>query len=353
MTYARWISISAFAALAGLLAVVLWALPPEHADWRAFVQRLFYLPVAGAALTGGWKAGLALAAASAAVLPLVDLPVLLIAGVGLGVFAGYHRRQRDAFARVLDQLSAAHRELRDNFDGMQRAERLSALGQLSAGLAHEIRNPLAAIAGAAGILQRHTASSERRAECVHIIAKEADRLDGLLTRFLDFARPRPPRSAPVDPGGLIEAVRSLASHAIHRKTIAFHVHVEPGLPTLQSDREQLEQVLLNLTINAIHASPEDGAVVLSARAEGDELCLGVRDEGCGVPAEHVDRLFDPFFTTKENGTGLGLPVAHQIVSQLGGALTVKRNDGPGMTFAIRLPLQPKGDHALPPHSARG
>ncbi len=342
-----------FAALFGVLLLGLSAVPADQPELRALIQRLFYLPVAAAALLGGWRIGLPAAVAASWCLPLVDLPVLAALGGGLGYLADRHRRQRDAFARVLDQLSAAHRELQENFDGMQRAERLSALGQLSAGLAHEIRNPLAAISGAAGILERNSASPERQRECIRIIAKESERLNGLLTRFLDFARPRPPQHEPVDAAALLETVRELASHAIHRKPIQFHIEIEPGMPRLMGDREQLEQVLLNLTINAIQASAEGASVVLSARSEDGHMVIRVRDEGCGVPAEHIGRLFDPFFTTKENGTGLGLPVAHQIVTQLGGVLAAHRNEGEGMTFSIRLPLSPKGDHAAPPHPARG
>jgi signal transduction histidine kinase len=344
---------AALAAFAGL-GLVLALLPSGAGDWRTMAERLVYLPLAAAALAGGWRFGLPAIVIAGALLPLTDLPAVVLLGIALIAWSVHHRRQRDAFARVLDQLSAAHRELQDNFDGMQRAERLSALGQLSAGLAHEIRNPLAAISGAAGILQRDAATTERRQECVRIIAKEAQRLDGLLTRFLDFARPRPPRREPVAPGSLIEAVRALTSHAIHRKPIRLEVDIHPGLPALTGDREQLEQVLLNLTINAIHASPENGLVLLSARTEGTELVLSVQDEGHGVPTEHVGRLFDPFFTTKEEGTGLGLPVAHQIVTQLGGALAATRNPERGMTFAIRLPLDPQR-HVQPstPDSSRG
>lgn len=323
-------------AILAALALVLPTLP-EHL--RPFAERLIYLPLAAATLAGGWRFGVPAIAGAALLLPRADLPAVFSLGLALIAWSHYHRRQRDAFARLLDQLSAAHRELQDNFDGMQRAERLSALGQLSAGLAHEIRNPLAAISGAAGILQRDAATPERRQECVRIIAKEAQRLDGLLTRFLDFARPRPPRREPVHPAGLLEAVRALTAHASHRKPIRLEVDLEPDLPTLTGDREQLEQVLLNLTLNAIHASPEGGAVKLAARASGAEMILSVEDEGHGVPAEHVGRLFDPFFTTKEEGTGLGLPVAHQIVSQLGGSLAAVRNPERGMTFAIHLPLE--------------
>ncbi|MCL4795287.1 MAG: hypothetical protein KJZ84_12065 [Bryobacteraceae bacterium] len=353
MNRQTWITVAGLAALCGGLLLGLAAVPADRPELRALIERLFYLPVAAAALLGGWRLGLPAAVVAAWGLPVADLPVLFAMGGGLGYLADRHRRQRDAFARVLDQLSVAHRELQENFDGMQRAERLSALGQLSAGLAHEIRNPLAAISGAAGILERNSASPGRQQECIRIIAKESERLNGLLTRFLDFARPRPPRHEPVDAPALIETVRELASHVIHRKPIRFHVEIEPGLPRLMGDREQLEQVLLNLTINAIQASPEGASVLLSARAESGHMVILVRDEGCGVPAEHISRLFDPFFTTKENGTGLGLPVAHQIVTQLGGVLAAHRNEGEGMTFSIRLPLTPKGDHAAPPHPARG
>ena len=136
---------------------------------------------------------------------------------------------------------------------------------------------------------------------------------------------------------MLDHVLELASHGTRGKEVRFEKNVEANLRTVECDPEQLEQVLLNLMINAIEASPEGGSITLSAAASDGRIAIGVVDNGHGVAPAHVDRLFDPFFTTKENGTGLGLPVAHQIVRQMGGSLQVQANAGRGMTFSVVLP----------------
>ena len=220
---------------------------------------------------------------------------------------------------------------------MKRVERLSAIGQLSAGLAHEIRNPLASISGAAAILARSQELDQKNARCLEIITSECERLNGLLTNFLNFARPRPPRLQTIQLEPVLDNVLELASHGVRGKAVRFEKQVTSGLPLVECDPEQLEQVLLNLMINAIEASPEGGTVTLSAAAEQSRIVIGVVDSGHGVAPAHIDRLFDPFFTTKEHGTGLGLPVAHQIMRQMGGSLLAQANGGQGMTFSVVLP----------------
>jgi signal transduction histidine kinase len=224
-----------------------------------------------------------------------------------------------------------------NFEGMKRAERLSAIGQLSAGLAHEIRNPLASISGAAAILTRGQDLDQKSAKCLEIITSECGRLNGLLTNFLNFARPRPPRLQTIQIEPVLGNVLELASHGVRGKAVRFEKQVQSGLQPVECDPEQLEQVLLNLMINAIEASPDGATVTLSAAAEESRIAIGVADRGHGVAPAHIDRLFDPFFTTKEHGTGLGLPVAHQIVRQMGGSLLARANPDRGMTFSVVLP----------------
>ena len=253
--------------------------------------------------------------------------------------ADRERRQKQRYEELGRQLSDVYQKLQDNFEGMKRAERLSALGQLSAGLAHEIRNPLASIAGAASILNRNHPNDPKSARCVEIIDSECRRLNGLLTNFIDFARPRMPVLQKMQVGAVLENVLALVNHAIGRKNINLEIHAEPDLPDVQFDPQQLRQVLLNLLINAIEARSEGGTVILKARRDADMLNVEVIDEGSGVPPELIDKLFDPFFTTKETGTGLGLPVAHQIVGQMGGVLTARRNADRGMTFLIAFALE--------------
>lgn len=310
---------------------------------------IYAIPVALGAALEGWAGGLATAAVSSACIlafgggrefsKVVESAALFVLAGAAAAVTGRERRLRRHFEEVAGQLSGVYEKVQANFEGMKRVERLSAIGQLSAGLAHEIRNPLASISGAAGILARNGDLGAKNAKCVEIITSECRRLDGLLTNFLNFARPRPPRmqSAPLDP--VLENVLELASHGVRGKTVRFEKKVEEGLEPVECDPEQLEQVLLNLMINAIEASPDGGTVTLSASADDSRITIGVIDHGHGVAPAHIDRLFDPFFTTKEHGTGLGLPVAHQIMRQMGGSLLAEANAEQGMTFSVVLPVK--------------
>jgi signal transduction histidine kinase len=263
--------------------------------------------------------------------------------MGLGLIVGFvydrERRQNTALQARTEQLSSVYERVQANFEGMKRVERLSAMGQLSAGLAHEIRNPLASIAGAASILKRSENLEPKHVKCVDIIANECARLDRILTNFLDFARPRVPQLRTIYVDAVLDNVMALASHGLRGKVVHCEKRTQPHLPPVECDPEQLEQVLLNLMINAIEASPDQRTVTLTAGTEAGRVAIRVIDQGSGVAPADIDRLFDPFFTTKEHGTGLGLPVAHQIMTQMGGSLLAQRNPGQGMTFTIVLPAQ--------------
>jgi len=156
--------------------------------------------------------------------------------------------------------------------------------------------------------------------------------------LLDFARPRPPEIQQVDLRGVLSAVASLTGHTGGREGVSIDVRANDELPTVEGDAEQLQQVLLNLTLNAIQAMPDGGRVVLAAHVEKDACVIEVVDQGEAVEAENLDKIFDPFYTTKPTGTGLGLAVAHQIITGHHGTLEARRNPERGMTFVIRLPL---------------
>jgi two-component system, NtrC family, sensor histidine kinase HydH len=312
--------------------------------------QLFSLPVALAATVDGWRGGLAAAGLSSiavftrpgdatAVSRMVESLVLVGLGLLIGLLFDRERRQKNRLQKTADQLSSVYEKVQANFEGMKRVERLSAIGQLSAGLAHEIRNPLASIAGAAAILQRSGNMDPKHVKCIEIITNECRRLNGLLTNFLNFARPRPPRFQTINLDSVLDNVLALASHGLRGKTVPCEKQSPANLPRVECDPEQLEQVLLNLMINAIEASPNGETVTLSAAADDGKVAVHVIDHGHGVAPAHVDRLFDPFFTTKEHGTGLGLSVAHQITAQMGGTLVAERNSGKGMTFSVILPAK--------------
>jgi len=334
--------------------------PLSLIHWHNAFQNLYYLPIVLAGRSFGWRGGLVAAVfAGLSNLPfnieiwnrlpnfaidqMWDIPLFCAAGAFTGILAERERRQRADLERTTRRLTEVYRQLQDNFERMKRAERLFALGQLSAGLAHEVRNPLASIAGAAGILQRNLRLETREAECLAIIAKECQRLNVLVTDFLAFARPRTPSYQSIQIGPLVDSVLELAAHGIDGGRITLRKEI--GLAgQIECDPELMKQVLLNLVINSIQAMPQGGEVLVSAGARDGRVLIQVKDEGCGIGATDRDKIFDPFFTTKETGTGLGLSVAHKIVEQHRGILTAECNPVKGMTFSVEIPLRQSRPH---------
>lgn len=330
--------------------------PLERNYWHYIFPRVYYFPIVLAALFDGWRGGLAVALLSSAAFlqqflvsqdlfterlinRYLELVSFCTLAVLTGVYTDRERRQKNKYQELAAKLAEVYETLQANFEGVKRAERLSAIGHLSAGLAHEVRNPLASISGAASILSRHIPNDEKLKRCVEIIQTECQRLNGLLTNFLNFARPRSPSFQQINIRTLLMDVRELGEHAVDKKQIVFRLQIEDALPDVECDPDQLRQVLLNLIINAIAASPDTATIFLVAHSDLGKVAIRVVDEGSGVAPEDVEKLFDPFFTTKESGTGLGLSVAHQIVNQMGGQLTARRNDDRGMTFSVILPVR--------------
>lgn len=324
--------------------------------WHNIFQRLYLLPIVYAAIYFGWRGGLASAGfAGLCYVPHIALAwrgsphyevnqyaeiiVFFLVGLITGTLSDRERRRREELQRTAEELKKVYRELQDSLEHIKRADRLSAIGQLSAGLAHEIRNPLGSIEGAANILGDPQTSDGLKREFLGIIRKETRRVNALLTDLLNFARPRRPERRPTDLCALVDSVVALVSHTAEQSGVSIRKLAPSPLPPVEIDPEQMKQVILNLAINAIQAMPAGGTLEFSVSRNGDGIVLSVRDDGHGIPAGDLDRIFDPFFTTKEQGTGLGLSVAHQIVTQHGGEMDARRNPEKGMSFRVVLPLE--------------
>ncbi len=334
-----------------LTTVALYLTPDESEHWHYILQRLFYLPIIVAGLSLGWRGGAVVSVISSIVYLLrhetlgpfdwidryLEAAMFCLVGVLTGVLSERERMQREGLRTTALRLEEVYRELQNNVQHLKRAARMTALGHLSAGLAHEIRNPLASIEGAAYVAQTES-DPERSAEFLEIIRKETARLNGLVTQFLEFARPRAPQMIPTDPGSLADSVLNLVRQIAAQNRVTLRRTFDQTMPNVRCDPEQMKQVLLNLVLNAIQAMPDGGEVLISAEVTDDTLLLRVKDTGPGIPAERADEVFDPFFTTKQNGTGLGLPIAYQIVEQHGGDLSLESNSPGDCSFLIRLPL---------------
>jgi two-component system sensor histidine kinase PilS (NtrC family) len=229
-------------------------------------------------------------------------------------------------------------DLRRMEEEVRRADRLAALGKLSAGLAHEIRNPLASMCGGVALLSKSPGLGEKERRLLQIVFREGERLETLVNEFLAFARPAEPRMQTIDLGELLE--ETLSVFRLDAKAAALSVALDSPLPPLgvRADAGQLRQVLWNLLSNAAEAAGAGGTVRARLRYAEAMAVLEVEDSGPGIPQPDLQRIFDPFFTTKESGTGLGLAIVHRIVEAHGGQLSVSSE--PGKTrFSIALPAQ--------------
>jgi len=284
----------------------------------------------------------------------------------LGFLACWDERVPEAFAsnEIAALLEVAERAalVIENsllYQQMKERDRLAALGEMAAGLAHEIRNPLAAIQGAIQLLlpersrepgsRPPEADPEQAREFLGIIGDEVRRLNGVVNQFLDYSRPAKAHLAPGDVNDILERTLKLLGGDIP-PAVALEVQLERPLPRVSCDPEQLRQVFLNLALNAVEAMPRGGRLLVSTRLARDELALWreaprrsdtvevrFRDSGPGVPEEARDHIFVPFYTTKEKGTGLGLAICQRIVKAHGGTIGVRSAPGEGAEFVISLP----------------
>lgn len=223
---------------------------------------------------------------------------------------------------------------------MARRERLAALGDVAAAFAHEVRNPLNAVSVG---LQRLRAefAPEPAAEYtrfVEVMQGEVRRLNAIVEQFITLARPMPLRLARVDAAELCRELGALLEPQAAQAGLTLRLAVPAALPAVTADRDHLKQVLLNLAVNAVQATPAGGAVTLEARADRDRLTLAVADTGPGIQPEVLSRIFDPYFTTKPGGLGLGLTIARRIVEAHGGTLEVDSRPGQGTRARVSLPL---------------
>jgi signal transduction histidine kinase len=347
-----------------LITIAHYLTPSEFYLSHEILERLYYVPIIVAACFFGWVGGLlAAGCAGLCYVPFIlmawhgspqitagryaEIVLFLAVGAVTGILSDRERERRRELQRATDQLSDTQRQLQSSFQQLRRADRLSAVGQLAASLAHEIRNPLGSIEGAVDIVER-SGDENRRREFLGIIKTEARRLNGLLTNLLDFARPRSPQIRPTEIEAIVRTVLDLTAHNAQQHGIVLTPYVAVGLPQVECDAEQIVQVLLNLTLNAIQASPTGSQISISANRSEDMILMRVSDEGSGIPDADLDKIFDPFYTTKEGGTGLGLAISHQILAQHRGGIAVERNSGKGMTFTITLPI--RQNRVQEPHS---
>jgi len=286
----------------------------------------------------------------------VSIP-LILKGQLIGMINLSHKFNKDAYSHediellstLANQTAIAienarlYEDLKKSKTYIRRADRLASLGTLTAGLAHEIRNPLVAIKTFTQLLPERLDDEEFRNQFLNIASGEVDRISLLINELLDFARPSDPKLEMEDVNSILDGMILLVSTESKKKHIQVIKNYAQDLPLASVDREQIKQVFLNILLNAVEATPENGKITVATRPflkPGGEpyIQIGFADTGCGIPPEYLEDIFNPFFTTKNKGSGLGLSISHQIVQDHNGYINVESELNKGSSFFINLPL---------------
>lgn len=339
-----------WSAIAGIVAITVLHYGTHggvgNIDTHTLFRRMYYLPIAMLAvihgLKGAWsgvvvailyiphaflgnashRLGVHLHADPApTVEKLADVVLYIAIGILVGLAVDRARHAQEAVASLED--------------GLQRAARLSALGELVAGVAHEIRNPLASLQASAEVFVEEFRDDKGNARLAELNLAEVQRLSEIVNRFLEYARPSPPKRAALSAADLLDRVAALTSSTAKERNVSVEVTATDAV--VQADRDQLVQVLLNLVLNAIESSSQKGRIRLSFKADEAACVFAVDDDGPGIPTDAEEKVFDPFFTTRAEGTGLGLSVVQQLVDGHGGSVKVSSSDLGGARFTVHLP----------------
>jgi two-component system sensor histidine kinase HydH len=317
-----------------VLSVGHYLAPTHDPFWHDLFRRLYYLPIILAGFRFGLGGGLVASIAvsvlfvphvlmTRAMLPrqaheaVFEIPLYLIVGVVTGILSDRQRRANES---------------------LRRAERLKTLGEMAAGMAHEVKNPLAAIRCSAQMLTGRLSGKE--AELAQIVVNEVDRLNRVVNEFLDYARPAPLKREPVLLSALLDSCLELLAPVVKQAGVAVRRAYPEHEHQVDADPGRLRQVFLNLLLNAAQATGTtegNREVVLELGQEGGSTLLSIRDTGPGISPDKLRQVFEPFYSTKPGGTGLGLPIAQRIVTEHGGRLLIESTSGKGTTATVILP----------------
>jgi signal transduction histidine kinase len=247
----------------------------------------------------------------------------------------------DSFNAMVENLQKANAEIDALYkQRLEKAEHLAAFGELAAGLAHEVKNPLSGMKGALEIIEKDAPAGDPHKEIFAEILAQIDKIIAVIQDFLRYARPKPLTFRPVPPNLFVENAIRLARTQTQGKEIGFHFHGVKDDVLVSLDADRMQEVILNLLLNSIAAIREIGDILIVARTNPIENTLDilVADDGAGIKAAHQAQLFHPFFSTKKGGTGLGLSICKKTINAHHGTISVKSEEGKGTTFTIRLPL---------------
>lgn len=271
------------------------------------------------------------------ILRVAFLPVVGFLTQQLAESNRWAARRAEESARAL---AAANRSLQQAEAEVRRSERLAALGQLTAGLAHELRNPLGTIRSSAELLSRAVPEENATArEVAGYITSEVDRANSLVTRFLEFARPLTLQKAPLEIEDILDRAIAEFEKLDRRPAVSLYRNYSPDVRPVPVDAELMQRVFFNLILNAAQATAAGGAVTVKTRPAGRSVEVAIIDRGAGIDPKIRESIFNPFFTTKPEGVGLGLAIVSKIVDEHGGQIVVESQPGEGSVFRVLLPME--------------
>lgn len=355
------IKITSLLIMVALITSLHYMTATQHSHLHDILRRLYYIPIILGGLWFALRGGLGVALLASCLyaphvlfqwgrLPTAHpeqyLEILLynIIGILTGFLAAKEHAQRLRAEETAERLTGSFSKLRKQADmileiedQLRRADRLTAMGELSAGMAHEIRNPLGSIRGTAEILRDAFPPEDRYSEFTQILIDEVDRLNQVLEDFLRFAQPEKGEQPCFPPDTVLQEVLQLTNQQSRKNGIEVRYQSQ-ALPEVCGDSGQFKQVFLNLVLNALQAMNRGGRLEIVTDQNGDQVEIFFKDNGCGIPKADLDRIFNPFYTTKDDGTGLGLAITHRIIHNHGGSISVKSVVGQGTEFALSLPL---------------
>jgi signal transduction histidine kinase len=346
--------------LIGIVTALHYLTATTHSQYHDIYRRLYYLPIVWGGLWFSLRGGVGAALLVSVLyaphvlfqwghLPASQLEqyleIFLYNTIGFltGFLTSKVHAQRRSAEENAEHLAGSYAKLREQADlileiedQLRRADRLTALGELSAGMAHEIRNPLGSIRGTAEILRDAFPPDHRYAEFTRILINEVDRLNKVLEDFLNFARPAGSGRNDFHPSQVLDEVLQLTRQPAAKQRVAIHWD-ERTLPAAIGDAGQFKQVFLNLVLNALQAMESGGQLwIQSSIGQDGQPVLIFKDSGPGIPETDLDRIFNPFFTTRREGTGLGLAITHRIIQNHGGIIRVANAPEGGAVFTLTL-----------------
>lgn len=337
-------------------------LTPLHLHYlHDIFQRFYYFPIILAALWFGFRGGLLCSMlVSIAYAPHIlfqwgghltlemekylEIVLYNIVGGVTGLLSQRERERGLELQKTARGLEESYQKLREQSqriitieEQLRQAEKLSTVGEMAAVLAHEIRNPLGSIRGAAEILKDDYQPGDPKHEFIEIQIKETERLNRVVEDFLRMARPMPSQMTHCSLREELETVVTLVSRDAQNRTVSLLLEAFPDKASVSADGEKLRQAFLNIVINALQATPSGGRVKIWIKQVESAYEIFVNDNGAGISGDALSKIFEPFFTTKPDGTGLGLAITKKIIESHGGSLSVESEVGKGTTVVVRLP----------------